>query len=348
MAKESIVGKKVLMKSGHYAVCIEFRRSDDIDVQFEDGTIVKRKTKQNFLNGSVRNPNYPKLYSSIKKASCEGKSVLQNCGMVATCIIYRNSRDIDVQFEDGTIVQHRSKENLYSGNILHPKLKRKLTKRLEKASCLGLEKIMNNGMKAKCISYRGYSDIDVQFEDGTVVEHKKKGDFLEGRIQSPLWWEKSFPQRILFECVSKYFPNSLFNFRPVFLKNPNTGLNLEIDIWIPEICTVIEYDGFPWHSKETARSKLKYDLFVSSEHIKKIYTILEEGCIEHTSFKHKNIILETNHVTSHFDLLESAVNNLLHSLGIEESIVLDETTLNAIREKCNNQNLGICIKLHCL
>ena len=41
---------------------------------------------------------------------------------------------------------------------------------------------MNCGMEATCIAYRGTHDIDVQFEDGTIVEHKSKYHLLEDKL----------------------------------------------------------------------------------------------------------------------------------------------------------------------
>ena len=44
-----------------------------------------------------------------------------------------------------------------------------------KESIVGKRVLMNNGQYAVCIADRGYEDIDIQFEDGTIVEHKRKG-----------------------------------------------------------------------------------------------------------------------------------------------------------------------------
>ena len=44
---------------------------------------------------------------------------------------------------------------------------------------------MNNGMNATCIAYRGCDDIDVRFEDGTIVAGKTKSNFLKGNIGYP-------------------------------------------------------------------------------------------------------------------------------------------------------------------
>lgn len=345
--KTGCLGEERLMNNGLKATCVAYRARHDIDVAFEDGVLVQHRTKQNFERGSIRHPSLSRTHSRIIKSSCFGQTIMQNCGMNATCISYRNARDIDVRFEDGTIIEHRDKGGFYKGNIQNPNLKRRMSGLIEKASCLGEERLMNNGMKAVCIAYRGWNDIDVRFEDGTIVEHRKKGDFLIGNIQSPLWWEKSFPQRVVYECIHKAFPDAIFNCRPAFMKNKKSGLNLELDIWIPSISSAIEYDGFPWHSKETSRSKEKYELIIKSHDIKRIYTFIEKGCIEHHSAKHKNIIVDTQHVTSNYDKLEKAINELLSCLDIKDKINLDDDTLNAIREKCKNQNLGMTMKQNC-
>ena len=35
------------------------------------------------------------------------------------------------------------------------------------------------------IAYRHYKDIDVEFEDGTVVEHTRRDLFMNGYIKNP-------------------------------------------------------------------------------------------------------------------------------------------------------------------
>ena len=45
--------------------------------------------------------------------------------------------------------------------------------------------MMNCGMKATIIRYGKYSDIDICFEDGKVVEHKAYDTFKKGSITNP-------------------------------------------------------------------------------------------------------------------------------------------------------------------
>lgn len=342
-----ILGKKINQKCGMEATCIHYRGCHDIDVQFTDGTIVLNRTKQAFLNGSIRNPRLSKCYSNILKHSCLNMTVLQKCGMEATCIEYRRARDIDVQFADGIILYHRSKFDFLNGGIKHPNLKKKNYKRVEKASCIGQTRIMNNGMKATCIEYRRHNDIDIKFEDGTIVLHRSKQAFLKGIIDNPNWWQKSFPQRIVYECLKEFYPNAIINYRPNFMKNPTTGLNYEIDVWLPEINVAIEYDGFPWHSKENTNSKNKFNIFLKSEYVSKVYTFIEKGCIEHISPKHYNLVMSSNTITSNYSILEDAINELLKNLKINKRVILDEQYIDSIREKCSNQNLGLTVKQNC-
>ena len=51
-----------------------------------------------------------------------GETKMMNCGMEATIIRYENSRDIDVRFEDGTVVEDRHYAQFKRGEIAHQSL----------------------------------------------------------------------------------------------------------------------------------------------------------------------------------------------------------------------------------
>lgn len=55
-----------------------------------------------------------------KKVDCVNETRKMNNGMKATCIAYRQSKDMDIQFEDGTIIEHVQKVHFYKGNIINP------------------------------------------------------------------------------------------------------------------------------------------------------------------------------------------------------------------------------------
>lgn len=50
---------------------------------------------------------------------------------------------------------------------------------------VGETRVMNCGMEATIIRYGKYSDIDIRFEDGKVVVHKKYDQFKKGEIANP-------------------------------------------------------------------------------------------------------------------------------------------------------------------
>lgn len=50
---------------------------------------------------------------------------------------------------------------------------------------LGETSISKNGMVISLIAYKGNLDVDVKFEDGTIVKNKSYYDFKSGNIDYP-------------------------------------------------------------------------------------------------------------------------------------------------------------------
>ena len=163
---EARLGETRMMNCGMEATIIRYGRSDDIDVRFEDGTIVEHRRYEHFKRGGIVNPNFNQYL---------GETRVMNCGMEATIIRYGRSDDIDVRFEDGTIVEHRRYEHFKRGGIVNPNFNQ----------YLGETRVMNCGMEATIIRYENAMDIDVRFEDETVVEHKTYDAFKKGNIANP-------------------------------------------------------------------------------------------------------------------------------------------------------------------
>ena len=61
---------------------------------------------------------------------------------------------------------------------------------------IGEININRQGEKMTIIAYRGYEDIDVQFEDNIISYNKSYGSFKNGRIAHPLRYEESFAYHI--------------------------------------------------------------------------------------------------------------------------------------------------------
>jgi hypothetical protein len=95
-------------------------------------------------------------------------------------IKYRDTSDVDVQFEDGTVVYHKHYNAFKKGTVQNPN--KPIVKTINR---VGETRIAHNGMRMRVMVYRWNKDIDVQFEDGTVVEHKQYNDFKNGTIKHP-------------------------------------------------------------------------------------------------------------------------------------------------------------------
>lgn len=149
-------GEWGIASNGMKMVIIAYRRYSDIDIQFEDGTNVFGKDYGSFKKGSI-------AYPQKARVGEEGKA---NNGMLIKIIAYRGCYDVDIQFEDGTIVRNKSYSCFKKGAIGYPQIDR-----------VGEENTASNGMSMKIIAYRAYNDIDVQFEDGTIVNNKTYGSF---------------------------------------------------------------------------------------------------------------------------------------------------------------------------
>ena len=105
-----------------------------------------------------------------------GETRMMNCEMKATIIRYGNSKNIDVCFEDGTVAKNKTYRAFKKGEIANQNIKASVENRL------GETWMMNCGMKATIIRYGGATDIDVRFEDESVVEHKTYDNFKRGTI----------------------------------------------------------------------------------------------------------------------------------------------------------------------
>ena len=180
----SRVGESQLMKCGQMATIIAYRGNQDIDVQFEDNTIVYNKSYGNFKKAAIAHPKYP-TKSSLPKTDYVGETALMNCGIKATIIAARSSKDIDVQFEDGTIVYQKGYDKFSRGRIAHPNIPVVTYSKMNKKNHTGESRVMNCGIVATIIQYRHNQDMDIQFADGTVVQNRRYSDFKRGCIANP-------------------------------------------------------------------------------------------------------------------------------------------------------------------
>ena len=157
---------------GQNMVIIDYLDAFHITVRFDDGTVVTNVRLAHFRKGLIKKPN---IESKI------GLTNLTKEGHLITITGYRRSDDLDVTFEDGTIVEHRSMQAFRTGSIRYP---------LE-SKYVGMTNTARNGMKMKIIAYHNNRNIDIEFEDGTRVYGKTLDSFHKGKIGHPHKKKKS-------------------------------------------------------------------------------------------------------------------------------------------------------------
>lgn len=174
------IGEKVVAKCGQEMTIIKYRNGKNVDIQFEDGTIVQHTTYFAFTRGSIGHPNIKKQAYQKKRTPYSfrnGETAMNNDGLMMTIINYRRSTDIDVAFGDGAIICHRNYEEFKSGMIKHPNH--------AKNKHIGEKFLCNNGLTATITDYISYKDVTITFEDGIIKEHVAYSQLQKGSIAHP-------------------------------------------------------------------------------------------------------------------------------------------------------------------
>ena len=168
-------GEKSINKQGLKMEIIRYGGKLDIDVLFEDGTILYNKSYSSFKNKTIIN--------NVYIANIRIGETIKNCqGLNMKIINYNNSTNIDVVFDDGTIIKNRQYVSFKKGSILNPNFDNS-----RKINRVGEVKIMNNGESCKIINYKTAKDIDVEFiNTGEIVYNTKYQCFKNGEIKSHL------------------------------------------------------------------------------------------------------------------------------------------------------------------
>ena len=179
------IGETKIANNGMKMTIIAYRKTTDIDVQFEDGYTIKGCSYAGFRQGAVKNPNVSNAYwkrGNTRHTFHLGETKSNNQGLSMTISEYRTADDIDVKFEDGTVREHMAYAAFRSGKIKNPNVSRNLDIAKEK---VGETHTAQNGQQMTIIAWRGFHDIDVKFEDNTIVTKKRYDHFQRGFIINP-------------------------------------------------------------------------------------------------------------------------------------------------------------------
>ena len=110
------IGDSVMQKRGVKATIIEVVDANHIDVEFEDGTIVRNRKYNDFLKGVIANPKLPPCRKERREDRLGERRTMKN-GKQAEIVCYRSANDIDLQWEDGTISSHKKYSNFCTGAV---------------------------------------------------------------------------------------------------------------------------------------------------------------------------------------------------------------------------------------
>ena len=154
------------------------------------------------------------------KQKYEGMSEIATCGQHMTVIEYINSRDVTVQFDDGTIREHCSIKAFKARQIKHPNIDiseyRKIVRNNKKDIRVGEVSEDTDGHKLTCIGYSGANNCDVQFEDGLIVRHKKYLHFKNKHMKHPVKFNNTLIEELAYvsngvwyyKCKNEEWPES--------------------------------------------------------------------------------------------------------------------------------------------
>lgn len=113
----------------------------------------------------------------------KGMTRVMNCGRTATIETYRNSCDMDIRYEDGTLKTGVRYDKFLKGEVKYPVKRTYPSYKSDKVNLYLHEKrVMNNGIMAEVITFRHRNDIDVKFANGVIKEHLSYENFHSGRI----------------------------------------------------------------------------------------------------------------------------------------------------------------------
>lgn len=177
---KSQIGIYKEMKCGIKAKIINYRSYNDIDIEFEDGYIIKTRC-QCFENGSIKHNKIKTIYTKDRI----GESKIMNNGMVATIIEYTFCDDIKVKFEDNFISKTTYKK-FKDGCVGNDNLNniRNIKSRTGEIST------NNQGCEMKILEYNNCEDIVVEFKEPHYITNSQYKHFKKGNIVNPYFRNK--------------------------------------------------------------------------------------------------------------------------------------------------------------
>lgn len=210
-------------------------------------------------------------------------------GKRAQVVSYSTCENFIIRFCDGKEMKLKNWRYFIEGNFNYEKHFKAPRNREER---IGEKKIMNNGLTAEVIEYRGSHDMDILFEDGEKRTGVSWRDFCIGNIAHPTIHGGNVSQN---ELVLRFYLESLGFVRIPQRSKRSDRVGLEgkeLDLYNDKLKIAIEYDGEYSHTKnkdDEGKNKIVEKLGI------KLYRFREPGC---SGVSGRNYILEDSRFMS--------------------------------------------------
>lgn len=107
--------------------------------------------------------------------------------LIYEVIQYKNHKDVDVKFDDGLVLEHIPVTRINQNTLMHPHYPIPQNNKTPKDKRLGEVRKNTQGRNMTIVAYRNVCDIDIQFDNGFVVEHIQYQLFERGTILDPFY-----------------------------------------------------------------------------------------------------------------------------------------------------------------
>lgn len=210
-------------------------------------------------------------------------------GKRAQVVSYSTCENFIIRFCDGKEMKLKNWRYFIEGNFNYEKHFKASRNREER---IGEKKVMNNGLTAEVIEYRGSHDMDILFEDGGKRTGVSWRDFCIGSIAHPTIPGGNVSQN---ELVLRFYLESLGFVRIPQRSKRSDRVGLEgkeLDLYNDKLKIAIEYDGEYSHTKnkdDEGKNKIVEKLGI------KLYRFREPGC---SGVSGRNYILEDSRFMS--------------------------------------------------
>lgn len=222
-SKKNRIGEEKMMNCGMKAKITEYVNNQNITVLFENGD-EKNTRYDSFVKGKVAYNGYNELHLETQRkamiAKRVGKSVMQSCGLEATIIQYNNYDNILIRFSNG-VEKPCSYGNFIRGQVaweqpLSPKVH------------IGEENTAHNGQKMKITDVKDLHNMDVLFEDGTIVHNVCYQAFKNGHVKNPNYHSKIGEKKIIGGVMEAEIVRGTGNYNKVVVRFSN---GFEKEVW---------------------------------------------------------------------------------------------------------------------